>query len=112
MLRRITIWAIIAGVSLVPHAAFAGVAQILPVTGSDVSLSFSYQIGLSRSVFELRDERNHLVACAGAKEGPAQGEVIVSTRDRLRPGNYTLRWSTPTTDGDTEEGFVSIEVGQ
>jgi methionine-rich copper-binding protein CopC len=111
VLQRITIWLIAAGLFAMPHAALAGIGPISPIVGSDVSLSFSYRIDLSRSRFELRDERNRLVACAGAKRGSGEGEVIVSTRDRLKPGNYTLKWSTPTLDGDKEQGSVSFEVG-
>lgn len=108
--RALVICIAIAATSATPTAAHAGMNQVVPFTGSEVSLSFSYDVILSGSQFHLRDSNDREVVCAGAQKGTGEGEVIVVTRDRLEPGSYTLTWQTAFADGSSDEGSLSFDI--
>ncbi len=95
--------------STMPIAARAGMNHVVPFTGSEVSLSFSYNVKLSGSHFDLRDSEGREVVCAGVRQGDEEGEVIIVTHDRLEPGSYTLTWQVSLTRS-SDKGSLSFEI--
>ncbi|MBW9116444.1 copper resistance protein CopC [Rhizobium cauense] len=113
MLQKILVVCLtIAAISATPTAAVAGMGQIIPFTGSEVSLSFSYDVDLAGSHFELRDSANRELPCSNAKQDATEGEIVVPTNARLDPGSYTLTWKALIPNGGWDEGSLAFEVAE
>ncbi|KQV73356.1 copper resistance protein CopC [Rhizobium sp. Root1220] len=78
---------------------------------ADLTLTFSYEVDLARSHFELVDETSSRVPLDNAQLSGNGTDVVVPINALLKPGSYTMKWRALSKDGLTDEGSYTFRVG-
>lgn len=107
--------AVVLGLCL-PISARASLPPAIPyerlaiAPAADLTLTFSFQVDVARSRFEVFDDNRRRVPFSGMEVTDDGLNVLLPITTRLPPGNYTMKWHAFSRDGQFERGSYTFTV--